>query len=133
MFKRTVLVGTAALLLACQFVAVAVAGPVRNLSPAEVRDLLQKNSQAFLLDVRTPGEYMQVRLAGAHLVPIDQVVARVAEIPKNKPIVVYCAVGARSSQVANYLAQLGYSEVYNMSGGVMGWQVRGYPVTQGAP
>lgn len=133
MLKRIVLCFVTTWLLAGVLVTTAVAAPVRNASPAEIRELLRTNTQAFLLDVRTPGEYMQLRLAGAHLIPIDQVVARIAEIPKNRPVVVYCAVGARSSQVANYLAQVGYGEVFNMSGGIMGWQVRGYPVIQGAP
>lgn len=110
-----------------------LAAPVRNVSPAEARDLLSKAPAPFLLDVRTPGEFMQVRIAGAQLIPIDQVIARQGEIPQNRPLVVYCAVGSRSSQVAGYLAQKGYVEVYNMSGGIMGWQVRGYPVLQGTP
>ncbi|HBT82747.1 MAG: hypothetical protein A2091_08760 [Desulfuromonadales bacterium GWD2_61_12] len=110
-----------------------MAAPVRDVSPAEARELLSKAPPPFLLDVRTTGEFMQVRIAGAQLIPIDQVLARQGEIPQNRPLVVYCAVGSRSSQVAGYLAQKGYAEVYNMSGGIMGWQVRGYPVLQGAP
>ena len=111
----------------------ALAAPVRNVTPAEARELLQKNSRVYLLDVRTPGEFQQMSIEGAHLIPIDQFVARINEVPKNQPIVVYCAVGARSSQVSDYLARLGYPEVYNMSGGIMGWQVRGYPTRRGTP
>ena len=85
------------------------------------------------LDVRTPGEFMQLRLDGAHLIPIDQLLRRIGELPKDRPILVYCAVGSRSSQVAGYLAQQGYSEVYNLYGGISAWQLRGYPVLQGAP
>jgi rhodanese-related sulfurtransferase len=111
----------------------ALAGPVRDISPAEARELLASKPSVMLLDVRTAGEYMQARIAGARLIPIDQVIARIGEIPKNKPVLVYCAVGSRSSQVAGYLAQQGNPEVYNMSGGIMGWQVRGYPLLRGAP
>ncbi len=111
----------------------ALAAQVRDISPAEARELMGATPAPFLLDVRTPGEFMQVRIAGAKLIPIDQLIARLGEIPQNRPLLIYCAVGSRSSQVAGYLAQKGYAEVYNMSGGIMGWQVRGYPVLQGAP
>lgn len=111
----------------------ALAAPVRDISPAEAQDLLRSNPTVLLLDVRTPGEFMQNRIAGAHLIPIDQVTTRLGEIPQNRPVLVYCAVGSRSSQVAGYLSRQGYAEVYNMSGGIMGWQVRGYPVLRGAP
>lgn len=111
----------------------ALAAPVRDFSPAEARELLSNNPKTFLLDVRTAGEFMQARIDGARLIPIDQVVARLGEIPQNRPVLVYCAVGSRSSQVAGYLARQGYAEVYNMSGGIMGWQVRGYPILRGAP
>lgn len=118
-------------------VTVVVAGaasvPYRDVSPPEAEALLREKSGVYLLDVRTPGEYMQARIAGAHLIPIDQIVARIQEIPRERPIVVYCAVGSRSSQVAGYLGGVGYREVYNVSGGIMGWQVRGYPVLRGAP
>lgn len=111
----------------------ALAAQVHDISPAEAQELLRSNPATLLLDVRTPGEYMQARIAGAHLIPIDQVTARLAEIPRDRPLLVYCAVGSRSSQVAGYLSRQGYADVYNMSGGIMGWQVRGYPILQGAP
>lgn len=110
-----------------------VAAPVRNVSPDQARALLEQTPGVFLLDVRTPGEYDDLRIPGARLVPIDQLLGRLGELPRDRPILVYCAVGARSSQVANYLAGRGYPEVYNMSGGVMGWQVRGYPLLRGRP
>lgn len=111
----------------------AAAGIARDLSVAEAKDLLQKDSRVILLDVRTPGEFMQVRLEGARLIPIDQLLRRVGELPKDRPILVYCTVGARSSQVLRYLAGQGYPEVYNLYGGISAWQLRGLPVLQGAP
>lgn len=112
---------------------VAVAGIARDLSVVEARELLQKNPKILLLDVRTPGEYRQVRLEGARLIPIDQLLQRMGELPKDRPIIVYCTVGARSSQVFRYLAGQGYPEVYNLYGGIAAWQLRGLPVLQGAP
>ena len=109
------------------------AAVARNLSPQEAFNLVEKRSDLYLLDVRTPGEFQQVRLEGAHLIPIDQFVKRLAEVPKERPILVYCAVGSRSAQVINYLARQGYTEIYNLYGGIYSWQQTGYPVQKGAP
>ena len=117
------------LLILCSTV-VAQAAVVRHLSAAETRELLI-GRQVFLLDVRTPGEYQQVRMEGAHLIPMDQLTRRLPEIPANQPVLVYCAVGSRSAEVARYLQGQGYREVYNMYGGIWAWQLRGYPVVQG--
>lgn len=121
------------LLLLSALASPAAAGIARDLSAAEARVLLRKDSRVFLLDVRTPGEYLQVRLEGARLIPIDQLLQRVGELPRDRPILVYCTVGARSSQVFRYLAGQGYPEVYNLAGGLSAWQVRGLPVLKGAP
>jgi phage shock protein E len=105
----------------------------RSLTPQEAITLVGERSDLYLLDVRTVGEYQQVRLEGAHLIPIDQFVKRIAEVPKDRPILVYCAVGSRSAQVVSYLARQGYPELYNLTGGVYAWAQKGFPVLQGAP
>ena len=104
-----------------------------NLTPKESFDLVGQRSDLFLLDVRTHGEYQQTRLEGARLIPIDQFVKRLNEVPKDRPILVYCAVGSRSAQVVSYLARQGYPEVYNMYGGIYSWSQNGYPVLRGGP
>jgi rhodanese-related sulfurtransferase len=104
-----------------------------NLDPASAARLQQQQPELFLLDVRTPGEYMQARLAGAYLLPIDQLVRRIDELPRDRPILVYCAVGSRSSQVAGYLVRHGYGEVYTLVGGIYAWAQQGLPVLQGPP
>ncbi len=105
----------------------------RNLTPQEALALIGQRSNIYLLDVRTPGEYQQVRLESARLIPINQFAKRLAEVPKDRPILVYCAVGSRSAQVVNYLARQGYPELYNLSGGIYAWAQKGYPVLQGGP
>lgn len=113
--------------------ALAWAAPPAQLSPLDSWRLLESRADVLILDVRTPQEYREAHLAGSVLIPIDQVAERLGEIPRDRPVLVYCAVGARSSQVANYLGRLGYAEVYNMRGGIWAWQSRGLPVKQGAP
>ncbi len=118
-----------ALMLVLLLAPAAVAA-VENVNAEQARRLLQQRPEVFLLDVRTPGEYLQVRLAGARLIPIDQLQRRVTEIPKG-PVLIYCAVGSRSSAVADYLLRLGYPEVFNLYGGIWAWQLRGMPVLKG--
>jgi|SRR5210317_401095 len=109
------------------------AAVARNLSSQEAYAMVGQRGDLFLLDVRTPGEYQQARLNGARLIPIDQFVKRLAEVPKDRPVLVYCAVGSRSAQVVNYLARQGYPEIYNLSGGIYAWAQKGLPVLQGGP
>lgn len=121
-----------AILIILTLPAISAAAVAQNVSPEQGYSLL-KNKELFLLDVRTPGEYQQVRLKGAHLIPISQLLKRITELPKNRPILVYCAVGSRSAQVVNYLARQGYPEVYNLYGGIYSWEQKGYPVIKGGP
>jgi rhodanese-related sulfurtransferase len=109
------------------------AAVARNLSSQEAYAMVGQRGDLFLLDVRTFGEYQQARLDGARLIPIDQFVKRLAEVPKDRPVLVYCAVGSRSAQVVNYLARQGYPEIYNLSGGIYAWAQKGLPVLQGGP
>ena len=113
--------------------AIVNAAVARNVSPDEAFQLVEQRKEVFLLDVRTLGEYRQARLEGARLIPIDQLVKRISELPVDRPILVYCAVGSRSAQVVNYLARRGYPELYNLYGGIYSWAQRGLPVLQGGP
>jgi rhodanese-related sulfurtransferase len=100
----------------------------QDISSREAKALLEKNSNIFLLDVRTPQENSQARLSGTVLIPIDEFERRVKEVPKNKTILVYCAVGSRSKQVAEFLSKNGYKDVYNMTDGIVGWYRNGFPL-----
>jgi len=111
----------------------AAAAIARNIAPREGLALVKQRQNLYLLDVRTPQEYRQAHLADAHLIPIDQVAQRLGELPADRPILVYCAVGSRSAQVFNFLARRGYAEVYNLDGGIVAWSQQGYPVLQGRP
>lgn len=103
------------------------AGPV-NVTSTEAKALLAKNSKTLLLDVRTPDEYRQAHLKGALLIPLGELQRRVQEIPRDRPVLVYCAVGARSLSAAGFLASKGYRDIYNMSDGLVGWYKNGLPL-----
>ena len=119
----------AALLLAVS-ATLASAGTARDITSTEAKTIIDRSKNAYLLDVRTPDERRQGYIAGSVLIPIDQVEKRIAEIPKKRPVIVYCAVGSRSRPVAQALARSGYSEVYNMRDGIFGWYRNGLPVRQ---
>jgi rhodanese-related sulfurtransferase len=126
--RKLIMVLNIGLLLAG--VTLAAAAVARNIAPADALSLVKARPNLYLLDVRTPQEYQEARIAGAHLIPIDQLMQRVRELPQDRPILVYCAVGSRSAQVFSFLARRGYTEVYNLDGGIYAWAAKGYPVVR---
>lgn len=116
-----------ALLLALT-AAYALAGTARNITSTEAKALMDRSKNVYLLDVRTADERRQGYIPGSVLIPIDSIEKRLGEIPKNRPVIVYCAVGSRSRAVSQALAEKGYPEVYNMKDGVFGWYRNGLPV-----
>lgn len=70
---------------------------------------------ATVLDVRTPQEFRGGAYPGARNIPVQELQARIAEVPKGKPVVVYCASGMRSASAARVLSQAGF-DVVNAGG-----------------
>lgn len=116
-----------AVLMVCMVSTLAFAG-AQDISSREAKALLEKNRNVFLLDVRTPQENSQARLPGTVLIPINEFERRIKEVPRNRTILVYCAVGSRSKPVAEYLSRNGYKDVYNMTDGIVGWYRNGFPL-----
>jgi rhodanese-related sulfurtransferase len=75
----------------------------------------------LLLDVREDHELEQSAIAGATHIPMQQIPARIAELPADTPVVVMCHHGGRSQAVVNYLRQAGRSNAINLSGGIDAW------------
>jgi rhodanese-related sulfurtransferase len=116
-----------AVLMVCVSWSLALAG-VQEISSRDAKTLLEKNRNVFLLDVRTPQENSQARLPGTVLIPINEIEQRIKEVPRNKTILVYCAVGSRSKSVAEHLSRNGYKDVYTMTDGIVGWYRNGFPL-----
>lgn len=95
---------------------------VGRVGPDELDAVLEGEPRPFLLDVREVMEWQNVNLAhqGAVLVPMREVPGRMDEIPRDRPVVVYCQSGARSLEVAKLLAAEGYEDVRNLEGGIAG-------------
>lgn len=91
---------------------------VRSISPGELRDWRASGKSFVLLDVRESPERARASLPGTLDVPMRDVPARMAELPKNEAVVVLCHYGERSAHVARFLAGNGFDDVYNLDGGI---------------
>lgn len=85
------------------------------------RDTLLTDSEAIRLDVRTAEEYATGSIPGFRNIPVDELREHLDELPREKPIVVTCAVGLRGYLAARILMQHGFTHVYNLSGGYKTW------------
>lgn len=74
-------------------------------------------TKAMIIDSRTKEEYDFGHIEGAINIPVDEIRSRLNEIPRDKKIIVYCAVGLRGYIASRILMQHGYTDVYNLSGG----------------
>lgn len=88
------------------------------------------NDDAFVLDVRTAGEYKEGFIGNATNISSTEISAKLGHLPTDKetPILVYCLTGARSSRAASIMAKSGYTNVNNLSGGINAWKTAGLPV-----
>lgn len=96
---------------------------IRKLSFSESHSILQSGERVALLDVREEPEYITGHVAGAQLLPVDEITAETAAelIPSyDTPVLVCCRSGMRSARAARLLEKLGYRDVRNM-GGLAGW------------
>ena len=88
-------------------------------------------SGVFVLDVRTQEEWDEYHAPNTTLIPLDQLQARLSEVPKDKEILVVCRSGNRSQQARDILLSAGYNAT-SMAGGLKEWFAKGYPI-EGAP
>lgn len=111
---------------------------VKEVSPEETREALDRGEVDVLLDVREPNEWSRGHLPGALHVPLGKLSFEAdPRSPGANPeligrkgsrIVAYCARGNRSVLAADALKKLGYGEVASMKGGIVDWSKHGYPV-----
>ena len=110
---------------------------MKDVSVAEFQKLMATMPDALLLDVRTPEEWDEGHLEGAahHDYWGDEAAFEQAmnRIPRDRPVLVYCAGGGRSGLTAKELNAAGHQEVYNLEDGITGWKREGMPVVTGPP
>jgi rhodanese-related sulfurtransferase len=99
-----------------------------EMNAEKLKQRLDAGEEVFLLDVRGPQELAQEgMIEGAVNIPIDDLASRLAEVPKDKPVTVYCHVGGRASRAAALLRKNGYTEPIEY-GGITAWKEKGYAV-----
>ena len=95
---------------------------VASLQPEAVAQLLKEHADEYvLLDVREPDEREIAAIEPSLHIPMNDVPKRLAEVPKDKKLIVYCHHGTRSMMVAGYLQGAGYVGLSNLDGGIDAW------------
>jgi rhodanese-related sulfurtransferase len=98
-----------------------------ELDALQLQGLLQKQDEMklVLLDVRTPAEAARGGIRGARNVPLHLLPVAGQELDNDASLILYCHSGARSAQGCAFLMTRGYSNVYNLRGGILGWAQSG--------
>ncbi|MEI7444770.1 MAG: rhodanese-like domain-containing protein [Burkholderiales bacterium] len=86
------------------------------------------NDGAVVVDVREPAEFAAGHVIDSRNIPVAQIASRAGELPANKPVIVMCASGSRSTRAAAALRKAGRADVFCLDGGIAGWQQAGLPV-----
>ena len=105
-------------------------GTVAHLTPSEAT-LLMNREDALVLDVRETGEWSSGHISGARHITLAQLDKRFSELDKfkDKPIIVVCASGNRSSSACGQLKKHGFGKVYSLGGGISSWRDSSLPLT----
>lgn len=102
---------------------------IEQISVEQTRDEIARDD-VYLIDVREPTEFSEARIEGAKLVPLGMVSSEIEQaVPdKSARVVLQCAAGMRSQTAAEQMAEMGYTNLANVTGGIMEWQQKGFPV-----
>ena len=93
---------------------------IPQLTVKELKQRIDSGEDVQLIDVREPWEY-KIAQIGGKLIPQNDVPQRLAEIDREREVVVHCRSGARSQKIAEFLKQSGYAKVANLAGGILAW------------
>ena len=107
-----------------------VKSEIEEVDAPQVRELLESPEPPLLVDVREPDEWTEGHIPGAVHVPRGFLESRIEQSApdRSRPLVVYCAGGARSAFAAKTLEELGYENVVSLAGGFTDWKRSGFPV-----
>lgn len=101
------------------------------MTAVEASARLKDTTQPMLvIDVRQAGEFVEGHIQGARLMPLNTLGVKMAELPKDRDILVVCRSGARSAIATRQLTSAGFRAI-NMRGGMMAWEAAHLPVKRG--
>lgn len=98
------------------------------LTPEDLHTRVKAGVETFILDVREHNEWEQGFIAGARHVPMNEVLDNLSELPLDTPIAITCAGGQRSSLIASRLMANGFTQLFNVTGGMKAWAAARLPV-----
>jgi len=99
-----------------------------SILPSELESLM--STGCCLVDVREPVEHNEEHITGSKLIPLGQLEQRVSEIDRSAPVVIMCRSGKRGSEGMKKLHALGFTNVRNLEGGILGWKAAGLQVAR---
>jgi hydroxyacylglutathione hydrolase len=102
-----------------------------HLSASFAAELLSSPQPPLAIDVRAPRERDQKHIAGSLSIPLNHLAENLEKLPKDRPLLVYCAGGYRSSIAASLLQRSGFDSVGEIAGGMAGWEAAKLPVQSG--
>ncbi len=95
---------------------------IREITPTELKQLLSDDNPPTLIDVREEGEAAICTIAGSTLIPMSELAQRIEEIPRDRPVAIYCHHGGRSMSAGQWLSHSGY-DAMSLAGGIDLWAV----------
>jgi rhodanese-related sulfurtransferase len=110
--------------------------PGAGLPTIDVREADRRRRESgagapLVVDVRERNEFQAVRLDRVALVPMSEFATRFPDLPKDRPLLMMCAAGARSAAATAHLLRNGWRDVTNVAGGITEWEKAGLPVRRG--
>jgi adenylyltransferase/sulfurtransferase len=101
--------------------ATAAGTPEGEITPIELKAMIDRGPRPFILDVRNPEEIAICRIAGSTVIPLPELPSRLGELDPATPMIVHCKSGARSAKAIALLQAAGFSELKNLKGGILAW------------
>jgi len=92
-----------------------------EITPLELKALLDRGDRTLILDVRNPEEIAICRIAGSTVIPLPELPGRLSELDRDIPMVVHCKSGVRSAKAITLLQSAGFSRLKNLKGGILAW------------
>ena len=92
-----------------------------EITPARLKQRIDAGEDLYVLDVRNPNEFQICRIPGSVFLPLPELPARFAEVPRDREVVVHCKSGMRSAKAIEFLKGQGYTKLANLTGGILGW------------
>ena len=94
---------------------------MKEVTVQELKDMLDRNDEFQLIDVREPFEYEVSNLNGVNI-PLAGIVIEADKLDRDKPVIIQCRSGKRSAQAVMLLEQQGFDNLANLKGGILAWK-----------